>query len=117
MSTTSKITTIIDWTGDVDAQLVYASADNALSPADIDIVTLVLGANTITLPTGGSTPIGVTIVPPAGNVETLTLKGVTGDTGILLHSTNPTTIMFGTGVVSFVLTAGAAIVGLRLVWS
>jgi len=57
------------------------------------------------------------IIPPAGNINLMTLKGVAGDTGIPLHLTNPTFIPLNTTFVSLVINAAAAIVGVRLVWS
>jgi hypothetical protein len=117
MATTSNRQTIITDSGDVSYSQTINAAANPLSPAKNDYVDLALGANTITPPTaGGTTPTSVTIIPPAGNAQTLTLKGVTGDTGVLLHKTDPTTIALG-GTGTFVLTAGAIITGVRLLWS
>jgi hypothetical protein len=45
------------------------------------------------------------------------LKGVTGDTGIGLHLTDPSTIALAGSTATFVLTAGNTITGLRLYWS
>ncbi len=39
----------------------------------------------VTVPSGA---VGVIIKPPAANVGTITLTGVTGDTGVPLHKTN-----------------------------
>ncbi len=36
------------------------------------------------------------LIPPSGNVGTITLKGVTGDTGVLLHKTKPTCVALDT---------------------
>src|ERR1044071_1814279 len=73
------------FTGDHVAAPVIAAAANAASPAAINApITLASGANTITVPTGGTTPTAVTIVKPAGNTVLITLKGVTGDTGVPL---------------------------------
>lgn len=117
MAITSVRTETITYTGDSAFSLSYSSAQNVLSPAGNDVYTLASGANTITLPTGGSTPKAATIIPPAGNTQTLTLKGVTGDTGIALHKTDPTVIALESTVVNFVLTAGGTITGLRIIWS
>jgi hypothetical protein len=103
--------------GDVDASNTYSAAANVNSPAQTDVVTLASGANTITVPTGGTVPTAVTIVKPSGNAVTLTLKGVTGDTGVKLHLTDPDSISIDPTVVNFVLTAGAQIVGVRLIWT
>ena len=71
--------------------------------------------NAIHVPTGAT---AVLIVPDSANTAAITLKGVTGDTGIALHLTDPTTIALSSSVTSFGLTVGGAgIVGLRLIWS
>jgi hypothetical protein len=106
----------ITFTGDVPASLLFSAAANPTSPASIDIYSLAAGNNTITLPTGGSTPKAAVILPPVGNAQTITLKGVAGDTGILINKLDPTTITFDTPPANFVLTAGGIITGLRIVW-
>jgi hypothetical protein len=117
MSTASARVGTITFTGDVTATQTNAALQNPASPGVSQLISLAVGANTITAPAGGATPVAVTIVPPAGNVQPITLKGVTGDIGILLHPTDPSTIALGAGVVSFVLNAGGAVAGLRLIWS
>jgi len=117
MATTSIRTISISFTGDVSAVVPANEANNALSPGKIDIVTLVIGANTITPPTGGSTPVACTIIPPTSNTATITLKGVTGDTGVVLHKTHSTTIALNSPTSTFVLTVSAEIIGVRLIWS
>ena len=118
MSSISNRTINFTFTGDHVASPVIAAAQNAASPAGIQApVTLASGANTITVPTGGATPTCVTIIKPAGNAATLTLKGVTGDTGVALHPTDPDCISLGSAVTTFVLTAGAQIIGVTLIWS
>jgi len=117
MAVTSNRTCSVIFTGDLAATLPFSAAANASSPADVQILTLASGFNTITLPTGGSSVKSATIVPPSGNTQTLTLKGVTGDTGILLHKTDPTVVTFDTGAAAtFGLTAGGTVTGLRIVW-
>jgi hypothetical protein len=117
MSTASARTQTITLTGDVTATLTSAALQNPASPGVSQITNLAIGSNTITAPTGGSTPVAVTIIPPAGNVQAITLKGIAGDTGILLHPTDPSTIALGPTVASFVLNAGGVVTGLRLIWS
>jgi hypothetical protein len=116
MSTSTRKTTIV-YSGDVDGTQELVAADNADSPAMVELKTLALGANTITVPTSGTTPTAVTIVPPSDNTTSITLKGVTGDTGVRIHNTDPTTIALHSGVASFVLTAAAEVTGVRLYWS
>lgn len=110
-----KIT--ITYSGDVDGEQEINAADNTDSPAAVELKTLAIGANTITVPTAGTVPTAVTIVPPADNETAITFKGITGDTGVRLHDTDPTTIALDDSVSSFCLTAGAEIVGVRLYWS
>jgi hypothetical protein len=117
MSTVATRTTLITFTGDVVGTEPIAAASNAASPAQIQLLTTASGANTLTAPTGGSTPTALTIIPPAGNVTTLTLKGVTGDTGIALHPTDPTTVALASGFTTCCLTTGGIITGVRLIWN
>lgn len=117
MATTAVRVTTISLSGDVSATINANAASNAASPGKVDIVTLASGANTITPPSGGTTPVAVTITPPAANTNTITLKGVTGDTGVVLHKTDPTTVALNSPTDTFVLTASAQIIGVRLVWS
>jgi len=74
-------------------------------------ITLAAGANTVTVP---ATAVGVTIVPPAGSANAKTLKGIAGDTGILLNPAVPTSLAFtAAGVATFVInSAGTETVAL-----
>jgi hypothetical protein len=105
-------------TGDVLFSEVFNAAENNLAPGSVTIHLLALGANTTDIPvvTGFATK-GATIIPPSDNTATIVLKGVTGDTGVAISKTDPTSIAFDTGLANFVLTAGAIINGLRIVWS
>ena len=88
--------------------------ENVAAPGDVDVQNLSSGANTITPPSGAK---GVTIIFPPGNEVLVTLKGVTGDTGIVLHPTAPTSIGLYSASSTFVLTAASALTGIRLIWS
>lgn len=69
-------------------------------------VDLSSGFNSIDAPVGAK---GVIFIPPTDNAETLTLKGVTGDTGIPLDPASPAFIpLDGTGA-NFGITAGGAV--------
>ena len=116
MATTSLQTITAAFTGDLENTYQVQSSANGASPASTDLVTLASGANTITKPAGGSTVVGCIIVPPTGNTAQITLKGVSGDTGILLHLTNPSLVSLAAGVSTFVLNAASSIVGVRLTW-
>lgn len=78
-----------------------------------DFVTLASGANTITVPSTSYTH--VLILPPSGNVQTLTLKGVSGDTGVALSVTKPVLLSLAS-VASFVITAGGTVTGVQVIW-
>lgn len=71
-------------------------------PRPSDSVALSGGFNTLTRPAGAD---GVVIFPDPSNTQSLTLKGVTGDTGLALHQTAPSVIMCAANVG---LTAGGA---------
>lgn len=95
---------------------------NNESPVFPEIKDLTGGAaNTITVPSisGGNKAAGVVIVPPTGNTSSITLKGVSGDTGVGLHLTAPQTLVFpATPPANFVLTLGGSgtIAGFRFFW-
>lgn len=70
------------------------------------------GFTAMTVPTGYT---AVLIIPPAGNANTITLKGITGDTGIALSKTLPTLLSLGASA-AFGLTVGGAITSITLIW-
>jgi|SRR6516162_1078026 hypothetical protein len=107
----------ITYSGDIQGTDTLSAAANAVSPGSVTVHTLTVGDNTITVPTGGSTVKGATIVPPAGNAQTITLKGVGGDTGIALSKLDPTSLGFDTAPVNFILNAGGTINLLRILWT
>jgi len=116
MATTANWTATLTLTGDDPATKTYTAATSANSPAQDQYVNLSTGANTITAPVA-ATPVRLTIVPPAGNIVLITLKGVTGDTGVPIHKTDPTTIGLDSTVVTLCLTAANTVNGVRLIWS
>lgn len=113
MAVTSVVQININFSGDIEYGQQFDAAANSSSPGLIDGQTLALGANVITVP---SNTTGVTLVPPSANTTVITLKGISGDTGISIHRTNPTYIGLN-GVSTFVLDAAAQITGFRLIWS
>lgn len=118
MAVTSSRKTQVDFSGDYTLQYI-SIIENLASPGDIDIQNLILGANTITLPGGGATVKGCVIVPPSGNTSTLTVKGIAGDTGIVISKTEPTSIAFDSTALpaNFVINASAAITGMKFIWT
>lgn len=118
MSVIANRTTTIAYTGDLTLSVTESAAANTNSPGQIAVVDLVPTNNTITVPTGGTTqPTAVTIIPPSGNTNVITLKGTNADTGIALHLTDPFTITLSTSVTSIVLSVSTTVSGTRLVWS
>lgn len=118
MAVNSARTITINLTGDVIADKIFSAAENAVSPGSITLHTLSVGANTITVPTvSGFTVKAATIIPPSGNTQALTLKGVAGDTGIVISSTDPTSIGFETAPANFVINSAGTVNGLRIVWT
>jgi len=117
MAVTAQRTTHIQFTGDVEAADSYVAAVNAASPGVIEVKQLVSPNNTITPPSSGVTAKAVTIIPPADNTTDITLKGIAGDTGIVLHNTDPTTIALDSPTATFVLSVGTTVNGVRLIWT
>lgn len=122
MSTTAKREIRLTYSGDMGGTSPgvthkLAAADNAASPAEIDLVTLAAGDNTITAPTSGTTSKSCTIVKPSGNATAIKIKGNAGDTGVRLHDTDPDTISLAPSQTSFILNAAAEIQGVRLFWT
>lgn len=104
--------TISPWfTGDVNFADSFSAEEVDSSPGQIQIVDLVIGANTITVPEHA---VSVTIIPPIDNVVILTLKGVAGDAGIILNPSRPCLISLD-AVTSFVINA-SAIVSVRFIF-
>jgi len=83
------------------------------------VVSLVNGANTVTVPSGATAAILAppNATSPAPNPSyggTLTLKGVTGDTGVAISNKWPTVIPFDSSTTTFVVNATAT--GTLEVW-
>jgi len=116
MAISSTRRTTIEFTGDIAFQQLANATTNTDSPGVSELKTLAPGANTITPPANASAK-AVTIIPPSGNVATITLKGVTGDTGVLLHTTEPSSISLGSTTGTFVLTVSTTIAKTRFIWS
>jgi len=113
MSVTSNRLVKVVFTGDVEYNQSFNAAANTTSPGQINLVSLGTTGNTITAPTGAK---GVTILPPAGNTTKITLKGVTGDTGVDLHPTDPTVLGLNSTTGIF-LAVTTAVSDVRMIWS
>lgn len=116
MAAAATRTITIVYSGDAIGTQSLAAASNAASPAQMTCQDLSSGFNQIDVPSGG-TPVSVTIVPPTGNTTSITLKGVTGDTGFRLHDTDPSSISLYSSVTSIGLTTGGAISNVRFFWT
>ncbi len=119
MAVTAVRTIAITFSGDIQATNSLPAAPNGVAPGSITIHSLALGDNTITLPGGGSTPQGATIIPPSGNTQALILKGVGGDTGIRINKTDPTVITFDAAALpaNIVINAAGVVTGMRIIWT
>lgn len=118
MAVTSRRNVEVEFSGDVVADIIKSASDNLVSPGMEVIQTLAIGANTITAPVvSGIVVTGLMIIPPAGNLVLMTLKGVTGDVGFPIHLTGPCSFGLDTTFTSLVITAAAEIIGVRLIWS
>ena len=118
MAVTAERKVTIAFSGDLESQNSFYATANTASPAQIQLVELASGTNTITPPSvSGIVNTAVTFIPPSGNTALVTLKGVAGDTGIPLHLTDPTTVAIDTTFTTLVLSAASTVSGFRLVWS
>ena len=116
MAVTATRTTTLVFSGDVVGTQTLSAASNTASPGAITCEDLASGFTAVAIPSG-FTPVSVTIVPPAGNTTSIILKGVTGDTGIRIHDTDPTTIALHSSVTTVGITTGGAITNVRLFWT
>ena len=109
----------ISYSGDAVAEFIQSALENPLAFGDNYLTSLVAGDTVIGVPSvAGLVVTGLTIIPPAGNIVQLKLKGIVGDTGIALHLTDPSSIALAPSVTSFVLNCGiGGVVGLRLIWT
>lgn len=118
MAVNAVRTVTINFTGDVISDKIYSAAQNPLSPGSITVHELASGDNTVAIPViAGITVKGATIIPPAGNIVTMTLKGNVADVGIPLSLTDPTSLAFEAAPSNIILTTGGVISGLRIVWT
>jgi hypothetical protein len=116
MAVTSAVQIKVTFSGDISGTEVFNDASNANSSGVSNVVALSSGNNTIAVPSAGTVPTAVTIIPPAGNTNDLILKGANGDQGIQLHDTNPLKLPLDSSVTSFVINAEAT-TNVRLIWS
>ena len=90
---------------------------NAWSPCVVQAINLNSGNNTINTTTCPAlvTAGAMIILPPTGNGQAMTLKGVNGDTGLAISAVGPTLISLGTSpLTSFVINAAGSITPLQI---
>lgn len=112
MSVISDRSINIQDTGDVEYQQTFEAATNASGSGVNRLESLSSGNNSITIPTSA---VAVTIIKPSGNIVQLFAKGVSGDTGVKLHLTQPDSISLGSSAV-LVLNAASSVT-VRLIFS
>lgn len=119
-TSTVTLQAFFDYLQGQTGESVNYSLFNPQSPCTVQAISLNSGANTInsTNCPAIATAAGVFIMPPPGNGTTLTLKGVTGDTGIpIAFMGAPTFISFANPPpTSFVITANSTLTNLLLAW-
>jgi hypothetical protein len=100
--------------GNDDGTIVDTQLYNANSVCTVQLLTI---NNTFTAINSANFPEcgGVFIVPPTGNTSTITLKGVTGDTGVLLNVSAPTFVCLPDPPVAFGITTNGSVT-FKLVW-
>jgi hypothetical protein len=118
MAVTSTRQSIIVYTGDVSGTEIASAVNNTASFGQTQVVALTTGANTITVPVAaGFVATAVRIIPDPANTSVLTLKGVSGDTGVKIHMTDFTDLALDPGQATFVLNIVLGTVNVRLIWS
>jgi hypothetical protein len=113
MSKTATLTQSWTITGDGLSSNDSAQISNTSAVAPQSLVFAGAGFVALVIPAGA---LGLRITPPPTNAQTLTIKGITGDTGIQIAPASPTTLNF-TGVAgpAMGIAAGGA-VALLLEW-
>ncbi len=115
MSVTADYNIQLVTTGDLEYTQQYDGVTNTLSPAVIQQVDLVPATNTITVPS--TLARSVTIIPPASNTLSLTIKSTTADVGMVINPSSPMLLSFGTtGTTRLIINAASTISGVRFVF-
>jgi hypothetical protein len=86
------------------SETVSLTLNNSAASGQTQFVTLASGFQTVSVPAGA---VWCIVVPPAGNTTSITLKGITGDTGVVLHPSQPSIIALGSSQTTIGITAGA----------
>jgi hypothetical protein len=118
MSDTSTRVVQLGFSGDVNSQIIQSALENNVTPNVILKQTLTIGDNTISAPVvPGIVVTGLTIIPPAGNITLMVLKGNVADIGIPMHLTDWTSLSLDPTFISLVINVAAQVDGVLLIWT
>lgn len=119
-SATVTLQAFADWFQGQNGEMLNFELTNPNSPAVVQAISLISGNNTInsTNCPAIATAAAVFIIPPPGNGTTISLKGISADTGIpIAFGGAPTMLSLANPPLSsFVLTTNSTITNLFLVW-
>lgn len=109
---TSGRSVTLSMEGDVEYSQTFSAVNSSTGSGQNQLIELSTGNNLILVPDDA---IAATIIMPSGNDVQVSLKAVSGDTGLDLHLTDPTSIGLNE-VASFVLHADDDI-SVRIIFS
>lgn len=116
---TSTTSLVVNFSLATTGEAINFEIFNANSPATLQSVNLVSGNNTFNTTTCPALlqAGAVMIIPPTGNGEALTIKGITADTGLSISPVMPTTLgLSPTPLTSFVINSAGTVTGLQLLF-
>jgi hypothetical protein len=107
MSKTATLNFTLTVIGDGEnGSYVSPPITNTVTPGGAEsIVELQVGFNVVTVPPGALMAV---IVPASSSANTKTMKGLTGDTGVLISPNLPTLLALPANTASFGLTSAGA---------
>ncbi len=121
MAATGNITLAANVTGGLDGSRTFGPVTITANAAVTQTlaVALINGATTVTVPSGATAvvifpPNAANPIPNPAFAGTLTLKGISGDTGVAISNKWPTLISFDTAPASFVILS--TVVGTATAW-
>jgi hypothetical protein len=119
MAVASQVLLSISKTGDTMVAETVSNYPINNADAPINVTTQLFAAATfaaVSIPAlqGSAAIQGVLIEPPSSNTGTITLKGVTGDTGIDLHKTKPSFVSLNSTTNIGLLCASATTI--KFIW-
>lgn len=119
-SATVTLQAFADWFQGQNGEMVNFELTNPNSPAVVQAISLISGNNTINATNcpAIATAATVFIIPPTGNGTTISLKGISADTGIAVAFTGAPTMLSlaNPPLSSFVISTNSTITNLYLVW-